>query len=316
MRILKLILIFILTFSILGGRWDNAGISRQNYAMTVALNGTHNNVGCFIQCADPISPENADSPSTSNIIVTGSGSDISTALGSATGNSSKTITYEHLQLIVLGRDIYESCAAERMQYFVSSTDVQKSVDIVITDGDLSKMLISKPGGEPFFDYVTGLLSSDLPSKSTRIPGSALLTACRRPKDGHPFFMNKIHYDEKGKTVFFDGIGVFSGDIYRGYVSAEEWENSRRLEPKNGDFFLSCAVNGYGEAIGFHCISTACSLSAKRKNDGFDLSADIKAKSVLNEYQGKDPESVFERDFYIASEKALEKEVKKRCEKIV
>lgn len=316
MRIRRLILTCAITLPLLGGCWDNVDISRQNYAMTAALNGTANNVGCLLQCADPISPESgADASGTSSVTVPGTGASISDAFGSATRNSSKTITYEHLQLILLGKDMYESSANECLQYFVRSADVQKSVSVVITDGVLSEMLDSKPGGEPFYDYVLGLLSSDLPNESKHLPGSSLLTVCRRQKDGHPFFINKIRYDKEDNSVYPDGAGIFSGDIYVGCVGSEDWENSRWFEKSSGDFYITCPVDGYGGGIAFRCVTTECRLKAEQKDGGFALSAEIDANFVLSEYHGDDPQKILSREFYTAAENALESDVLARCRSI-
>lgn len=309
MRIRRLILICAAMLPLLGGCWDNVDISRQNYAMTAALDGTANSVGCLLQCADPISPESdTGTVGTSSVIVPGSGAGISDAFGSATRNSSKTITYEHLQLIVLGKDMYESSANDCLQYFVRSADVQKSVSVVITDGVLSEMLEAKPGGEPFYDYVLGLLSSDLPNESKHIPGSSLLTVSRRQKDGHPFFINKIRFDKDDNSIYPDGAGIFSGDIYVGCIGSEDWENSRWFEKSSGDFYITCPVKGYGEGIGFRCVTTECRLKAERQGDGFALSAEIDADFVLSEYHGDEPQKITSREFYTAAENSLESEV--------
>ena len=225
MRIRRLTAAFAALPFLLCGCWDNVDISRQNYAMSLWLGADESGIRCLIQCCDPVA--SADGDGTANTVdVPGGGVNISDALDNATRNSSKTITYEHLQLIVIDRSLYGERAAECMEFFLRSADVQKTVNVVICDDEPEAMFEIKPAGEAFYEYVSGLLASDLPSGSRTIQGSSLLAACRLEKEGRAFFLNRLRYDAEKDTVLPDGVGIFSNASLRGFIGADEWEYYR------------------------------------------------------------------------------------------
>ena len=310
MRIRGLIAAFA-SLLLLGGCWDNVDISRQNYAMAVWLGGADGGVKCLVQCCDPVASENGDG--TANVVdVPGEGANISEALSHATRNSGKTITYEHLQLIVIDRSLCGEYAVECLNFFLRSADVQKTVNVVAAEDGPADMFATKPGGEPFYEYAVGLLSSDIPSESDLIPGSSLLSVCRLQRDGHAFFINKLRYDAEEEAVFPDGILVFSNGVLRGEVSADEWENYRFFEKKEEEFNLNCGVEGYGDKLGFRCILSECRLKAERTPDGFALNVDIEARFTLSESPSDSTATALEPSFYAAAEEALRAEVLRRC----
>lgn len=310
MRIRGLIAAFA-SLLLLGGCWDNVDISRQNYAMAVWLGGADGGVKCLVQCCDPVATEDGDG--TANVIdVPGTGANISEALAQATRNSGKTITYEHLQLIVIDRSLCGEYAVECMNFFLRSADVQKTANAVATEDSPADMFAIKPGGEPFYEYAVGLLSSDLPSESELIPGSSLLSICRLQRDGHAFFINKLRYDADAEAVFPDGVLIFSNSILRGGISADEWESYRFFEKKEEEFNVNCEVDGYGDDLGFRCISSECRLKAEQTTGGFALRADIEARFTLNENPYDSSSTALEPAFYAAAEEALRAEVLRRC----
>ena len=312
MRIRGLIAAFAALPFLLCGCWDNVDISRQNYAMSLWLGAGENGIDCIVQCCDPVA--SADGDGTANTIdVAGCGGNISAALAEATRNSSKTITYEHLQLIVIDKSLYKEYASECMAYFLRSADVQKTVDVVISGDNPAAMFEIKPAGEAFYEYVTGLLASDIPSESRLIGGSSLLVACRAEKDGHAFFLNKIRYDEDAETILTDGVGVFSNGGFVGEISADEWEYFRLFEKHDTEFNVNCDVAGYGSNMGFRCISSRCRLFAEQTDGGFALRAVTEASFTLSEQPQGDARTALDRGFYPAAEDALRREVKRRCE---
>ncbi len=310
MRIHGLIAAFT-SLILLGGCWDNVDISRQNYAMAVWLGGADGGVKCLVQCCDPVASENGDG--SANVIdVPGIGANISEALAQATRNSGKTITYEHLQLIIIDRSLCGEHAVECMNFFLRSADVQKTANVVAAEDSPADMFTIKPGGEPFYEYAAGLLSSDLPSESDLIPGSSLLSICRLQRDGHALFINKLRYDAEAEAVFPDGVLIFSNGIMRGGISADEWENYRFFEKKEEEFNVSCGIEGYGDNLGFRCISSECRLKAEQTADGFALRADIEARFTLSESRYDSTATALEPAFYDAAEEALRAEVLRRC----
>ena len=313
MRLRKLIAAAAL-LPLLGGCWDNVDISRQNYAMAVWLGAGENGIKCVVQCCDPVATETGDG-SANTIDVPGEGANLSEALAKATRNSGKTITYEHLQLIVLDSSLCRSRAGECLDFFLRSADVQKTVNVVASDADPDEMLAIKPGGEAFYEYAVGVLSSDIPSESDLIPGSSLLYACRRERDGHAFFINKLRFDAEAEAVFPDGVYIFSGGEMRGEIPADEWEYYRFFEKKEEEFNLSCAVEGYGDNTGFRCVSSECRFSAERTADGFSLRSKTKASFTLTE--GPRAAAIeLDPDFYAAAEEALRAETLRRCRALV
>ena len=312
MRLRRLIAAFAAALPLLGGCWDNVDISRQNYAMAVWLGETEGGIKCLVQCCDPVATENGDGAA-NTVDVPGEGVNISETLAIATRNSGKSITYEHLQLIVIDRSLCADRAVECMGYFLRSADVQKTVNVVASEDDPAEIFAIKPGGEAFYEYAVGLLSSDIPSESDLIPGSSLLSACRLEKDGHAFFINKLRYDAEAEAVFPDGVFVFSGGAMRGAIGAEEWENYRFFERKEEEFNVNCGIEGYGDNLGFRCVSSGCVFEAERTERGFKLRAKTQARFTLSEQPRGGGRTALDPAFYAAAEKALRAEVLRRCE---
>lgn len=313
MRLRKLIAAAAL-LPLLGGCWDNVDISRQNYAMAVWLGAGESGIECVVQCCDPVATETGDG-SANTIDVPGKGANISEALAQATRNSGKTITYEHLQLIVIDASLCSDRAVECMDFFLRSADVQKTVNVAAADADPNEMLAIKPGGEAFYEYAVGVLSSDIPSESELIPGSSLLYACRRERDGHAFFINKLRFDAEAEAVFPDGVYIFSGGELRGEIPAAEWEYYRFFEKKEEEFNVNCAVEGYGDNIGFRCVSSECRFFAERGANGFSLRSKTTACFTLTEGP-RAAASELDAGFYAAAEKALRAETLRRCRALV
>ena len=310
MRI-RLIAVFAALLQLLGGCWDNVDISRQNYAMAVWLGADENGIKCLVQCCDPVASGSGDG--SANVLnVPGAGANISEALANATRSSDKTITYEHLQLIIIDRSLCGDRAVDCMSFFLRSADVQKTVNVVASEDDPAEMFSIKPGGEAFYEYAAGLLSSDIPSESDLIPGSSLLYACRLEKDGHAFFINRLRYDAETESVFPDGVFIFSNGVLRGHVTADEWESYRFFEKKEEEFNVNCGVEGYGDALGFRCVSSRCRLEAERTPDGFALRAVTEAHFTLNESPAGSSATALDPDFYSTAEKALRAEALRRC----
>lgn len=296
---------------ILGGCWDNVDISRQNYAMAVWLGASEDGVECLVQCCDPVASENGDG--SANVIdVPGGGANISEALAQATRNSGKTITYEHLQLIIIDRSLCEGSVAGCLDFFLRSADVQKTVNVVAAESSPKEAFAIKPGGEAFYEYAVGLLASDIPSESELIPGSSLLSICRLEKDGHALFINKLRYDAEAEAVFPDGVFIFSGGVMRGSITADEWESYRFFEKKEEEFSVTCGVDGYGDNLGFRCISSECRFKAERTRDGFALKAKVEARFTLSEGPAGDASPALDPEFYAAAEEALRAETLCRC----
>ena len=311
MRVRRLIAAFAVSLPLLGGCWDNVDISRQNYAMAVWLCADEGGISCLVQCCDPVASGNGDG--SANVInVPGSGANISEALANATRSSDKTITYEHLQLIILDRSLCGEHAVDSMSYFLRSADVQKTVNVVASEDDPAEMFAVKPGGEAFYEYAVGLLSSDIPAESDLIPGSSILYACRLEKDGHAFFINKLKFDPETETVFPDGVFVFSNGALRGHIAADDWESYRFFEKKEEEFNVNCGFGGYGGALGFRCVSSRCRLQAETAAGGFALRAAIEARFTLNESPSGSSATALDHAFYAAAEKALRAEVLRRC----
>lgn len=311
MRLRRLIAICAAALPLLSGCWDNVDISRQNYAMAVWLGETEGGIKCLVQCCDPVATENGDGAA-NTVDVPGQGINISEALATATRNSGKSITYEHLQLIVIDGSLCADRAVECMGYFLRSADVQKTVNVVASEDDPSEMFAIKPGGEAFYEYAVGLLSSDIPSESDLIPGSSLLSACRLEKDGHAFFINKLRYDADAEAVFPDGVFVFSGGVMRGRIPADEWEYYRFFEKKEEEFSVNCCVDGYSDDLGFRCVSSRCRFEAEQTRDGFALRAKTEARFTLSESPSSAPSTARDPGFYSAAESALRSEVLRRC----
>lgn len=315
MRTKTLISVCLCSLLLLSGCWDNIDIGKQNYAMTIILDGHIGNVNGIVQCSDPTASE-ASADNSDLLEIKGVGINISDFLGVAEGESDKLVTYEHLQLILLAPEFFKNNTLECIQYFMSRAEIQKTADIVITDSNIEEMISTTVNNKAFYKHVGGMLSSDTVSSSSVLLDSSLIAISRLQKDGHPFRINRINFDPKTKDIFSDGFGVFADGKFCGFIDRQRAPFIRWFGMKSSNFYVSCIMEGEKNPVGFRCISSSSHISAIKNGDSFQLSVKINADFRLNEYDMKDSAEPFSSEFYKRAEAAVTTAVSNQCCQII
>ena len=188
---------------------------------------------------------------------------------------------------------------------------------MLIDGSVDELFkIETSDDAPLYQYLRNLISSNLLHSSRIINESSLLGIMKAQKDGHSFWIDRIHFDADKNEISPNGAGVFQNDgTYVGDISRTEREYMHWIGRKSGSFSVNCTIEN--QMYAFYCNDTLSKLSVtKDDNDIFTLRINLDAEFTLNEYDYVSAEKVFDKEFFETAEKSLESVVKNQCEEIL
>ncbi|WML36575.1 Ger(x)C family spore germination protein [Clostridium sp. OS1-26] len=235
------------------------------------------------------------------------------AVDKATLKSSRNISFSHIKLLVLSKDLttYPEILKEIVDYLQREPSLNRNMYVVISDGKAEEYIKHKPTMEKNIEnYISGLIENT--TRSTSILPVTLNEFLVLLSENGNAMLPRMTIEKDKNELGISGVSIIKDYKYKGDLSAIETANLEMLRGKLKGGRKTIYKNGHPIDIVIDGVERKISMDNQQGKLTFSISLDIEGE-LKDYYVGGE---LFSKNMLESLQQNLNNSVKQECSQVV
>ena len=265
---MKIIILLILSVFLLSGCFDYKELNDMSIVSSIGIDYNKGKYNVYLEITK--SSKDGSSTEIETSLLTGESSNITDAFNNAKNKSDKLVYMEHVELLVLSKNIGDKGISEVLDYIIRDTTINNNYFMVICDNPnemLSKKIDNKSASEVILNTMNYYLENTT-LEDVDIVASHIINA--KEDIALPY----VYWEDE--NIGFEEIAYFNGDKIAGYINNKMY-SFLKLDSLNTNFnYENNTINISKKKIDYEISDKVININIKAHgiikeiNDNVDL----------------------------------------------